>query len=113
MIPKGASIGVAAYFMGRNPEIFEDPHSFTPERFLKDNSCRNPFAYVPFSAGPRNCIGQKFAMLEMKSIVSKVLRNFELTLADGFALTLSYAIILKPSNGIWMKTSPRIYDTGF
>ena len=95
--------------MARDPQYFKDPDVFIPERFLLDNSNHNTFAYIPFSAGPRNCIGQKFAMLEMKSTISKVLRHFEIALADGYEPTLVYAIILKPSNGVKIRLSPRIY----
>lgn len=60
--------------------IYDAPKEFRPERFLEERSMAtvNPFSYVPFSAGPRNCVGQKFAMYELKSIVSKILRNFEI-----------------------------------
>lgn len=70
--------------MGRDPKLFVDPNEFRPERFLETHvsQTKNAFAYIPFSAGPRNCIGQKFAMLELKSIISKILRNFEVRLAE-------------------------------
>ena len=62
---------------------FEDPLVFRPERFLQTSSNdektkkRHPFAFIPFSAGARNCIGQKFAMMEMKIILSLLLINFD------------------------------------
>lgn len=72
----------------RDPAIWEDPDNFRPERFLVESNVQNGFAYVPFSAGPRNCIGQKFDMLEMKSIISKTLRDFELRLGKNYEPTL-------------------------
>ncbi|EDW27560.1 GL20207 [Drosophila persimilis] len=61
-------------------ELFSEPNSFKPERFDVVTSAEklNPYAYIPFSAGPRNCIGQKFAMLEIKAIVANVLRHYHI-----------------------------------
>ena len=63
-----------------DPTNFKDPMAFKPERFLQnsDEKARHPFAFIPFSAGARNCIGQKFAMMEMKIILSLLLYNFEM-----------------------------------
>lgn len=63
-------------------EHFKDPMVFNPERFLQnsnsDETTRHPFAFIPFSAGARNCIGQKFALMEMKIILSLLVFNFEM-----------------------------------
>nr|QGP73853.1 cytochrome P450 monooxygenase CYP4E21 [Liriomyza trifolii] len=79
-VPKGSSIGLLIIAMGYREESFEDPHKFNPERFdiARNSDTFNPFSYIPFSAGPRNCVGQKFAMLELKTVVSKLVRCFEI-----------------------------------
>lgn len=56
-IPKGTSLLIAMVIMGRMKSIWEDPEAFIPERFLPENFNSNSFAFVPFSAGSRNCIG--------------------------------------------------------
>lgn len=59
-IPKHTQIVVQIYDLHRNPELYPNPEKFDPERFLPDNATRrHPFAYLPFSGGPRNCIGMK------------------------------------------------------
>lgn len=92
----------------RDPDYFIDPDVFKPERFSADSAEKiNPFAYVPFSAGPRNCIGQKFAILEMKSTISKLLRHFEL-LPFGEEVRLVMNLILRSSCGINIGLRPRV-----
>ncbi|EDW06073.2 uncharacterized protein Dmoj_GI16116, isoform B [Drosophila mojavensis] len=79
MIPAGTNIGISPLFLGRREDLFSEPNTFKPERFDVVTSAEklNPYAYIPFSAGPRNCIGQKFAVLEIKAIAANVLRHYE------------------------------------
>jgi len=108
MIPKGANIVVSPLMMGMNEAVWKNAKEFIPERFELENISKlSPFAYLPFSAGPRNCIGQKFAMLEMKCTIAKVLSRFELSVAPDFTLKLKPEIVLKPSRGIILKLKAR------
>jgi cytochrome P450 family 4 len=93
--------------MARDASLWNNPLQFMPERFNKLESQCHPFLHVPFSAGPRNCIGQKFAMLEMKSVVSKVLRHFAIELAVDYEPVLIFEIILRPENGVMLKMNKR------
>ena len=62
-IPKGTTVGVSTFQLHRNPEIWPEPLIFNPDRFLSENSQgRHPYAFIPFSAGPRNCIGRSFKL---------------------------------------------------
>ncbi|XP_030573641.1 cytochrome P450 4e5, mitochondrial-like [Drosophila novamexicana] len=75
-MPKGTTLNLALIILGYDDRTFKEPHRFYPERFEVDKP--GPFEYLPFSAGPRNCIGQKFALLEIKTVVSKLVRTFEI-----------------------------------
>ncbi|XP_050502063.1 cytochrome P450 4C1-like isoform X2 [Diabrotica virgifera virgifera] len=77
VIPKGCMIYVDIFDVHRRPEIWEDPEKFDPDRFLPEATAkRSPFAYIPFSAGSRNCIGQKYAILELKVVLCGIIRHF-------------------------------------
>ncbi|XP_034108207.1 probable cytochrome P450 4d14 [Drosophila albomicans] len=97
------------YHAQRDPDYFPEPEKFNPERYNQENNSNiDVFAYAPFSAGPRNCIGQKFAMLEMKSTVSKMLRHFEL-LPLGEDVKPIMNLILRSTTGINLGLKPRVY----
>lgn len=108
-IPAKTSLGIQIYALHHNEEFFPDPEAFKPERFLPDQTIgRNPFAYVPFSAGPRNCIGQKFALYEDKVIVTTLLRQFRFDIhPDRLPIRESLNMILKPEGGMPLLITPR------
>lgn len=109
IIPKGTNIGIGPYFMARDDSLWENAMEFIPERFADENIKLHPYAHVPFSAGPRNCIGQKFAILELKSTIAKTLRHFELSVAPGYEPVLISELILRPENGIQLVLKDRKY----
>uniref|UniRef100_A0AC34QSD9 Cytochrome P450 n=1 Tax=Panagrolaimus sp. JU765 TaxID=591449 RepID=A0AC34QSD9_9BILA len=77
-IPKGITAMIAPFAVHRDKHYYENPDVFDPDNFAPEKvSKRNPFAYIPFSAGPRNCIGQKFAMMEMKVVLSRFFLRFK------------------------------------
>ncbi|RZC40119.1 p450 domain containing protein [Asbolus verrucosus] len=100
IIPKGVRILIFAHGIHMNPEYYPDPEKFDPSRFENPEG-RPPYAFIPFSAGARNCIGQKFAMLELKSLVSKMARNFEFFPASPqHQMELASETVLKSLNGV-------------
>ncbi|XP_039706834.1 cytochrome P450 3A12-like [Pteropus medius] len=76
-IPKGTLVMVPRSVLHRDSALWPEPEEFRPERFSKKNKDSiNPYMYVPFGIGPRNCIGMRFAMMNMKLAVVRVLQNF-------------------------------------
>ena len=81
-ITKGTSIEVLPYVIHRDPDFWPEPNQFKPERFLEPK--HHPWAYLPFGGGPRICVGQRFALQEMRMCCAKLFKKFEFTLAPGF-----------------------------
>ena len=104
-IPKGTRSTAFIFMVHRNPHIWKDPNTFNPERFSPDNRANIPaYAFIPFSAGPRNCIGQVFAMNEMKVTMAHVIRNFRLSLSDNVPIPkMKPNIILQSENGVYVR----------
>lgn len=108
-LPKNSVVQIATYFLHRDPKVFPKPEEFHPERFLPENSKgRHPYAYVPFSAGPRNCLGQRFALAEEKIVIANILRRFSIkSLDQRDQVALAAELVLRPRSGLRIQFMPR------
>ncbi|CAG9860044.1 unnamed protein product [Phyllotreta striolata] len=107
VFPQGLNVMISIYAIHRNEEVFPDAEKFYPERFVESSKI-NSYNYLPFSIGPRNCIGQKFAMLELKTILSKVIRNFRIFPSEpNEKLKLIPNVVLESGNGICIRLEKR------
>jgi cytochrome P450 family 4 len=112
ILPKGLTITLFAYALHRNPAYFSEPEKFSPSRFENVDG-KLPFIYLPFSAGPRNCIGHRFAVAEMKSVISRIVRTFELLPAiPAHELQIASQIVLISTNGVRIRFKKRNQHTG-
>lgn len=95
----------------RDPKYFPNPEKFDPDRFNESNrGSIDPDTYLPFGVGPRNCIGSRFALMELKTIFFYLLLNFSFEVCDKTEIPLKFAKIpigIKPENGIWLALKPR------
>lgn len=96
LIPAHTNIGIGVYQMGRDENVFENPLEFIPERF--ENVNFNPLSFVAWSRGPRDCIGRRFAMLELKNILVMILSTFELFDANFKPIIISQ-VVMRSKNG--------------
>ncbi|XP_051174383.1 cytochrome P450 4C1-like isoform X3 [Leptopilina boulardi] len=79
-IPESCQIILIPFLTHRNSEYFHEPEKFNPERFDPADAVeRHPYSFIPFSAGPMGCIGQRFAMMSLKTIIANFLRNYKIT----------------------------------
>uniref|UniRef100_Q4QQR3 Cytochrome P450, family 4, subfamily b, polypeptide 1 n=1 Tax=Xenopus tropicalis TaxID=8364 RepID=Q4QQR3_XENTR len=100
-LPAGMLVSLQIYAIHRNPNVWKDPEIFDPLRFSPENSSkRHSHAFVPFAAGPRNCIGQNFAMNEMKVAVALTLKRFELSPDLSKPPLKQPQLVLRSKNGI-------------
>ncbi len=107
-IPKKAILFMSIYALHRHPDLWENPDQFDPDRFAPDLAKeRSRWHYLPFGAGPRMCIGNNFAMMEMQILLAMLVRQFDFSLLPGFKAEMQPLITLKPKHGILMKVKER------
>ena len=107
-INKNQDIFCFTYGMHRNPEYWERPNAFDPERFSEENKKKHvPHAYMPFGAGPRLCIGNNFAMMEMQLILSMFSKRYRFEVIKDQEIDVQPLITLRPKNGIKVRVHKR------
>jgi cytochrome P450 len=95
-LPAKTDVLISPYLVQRHPEHWPDPGRFDPDRFLPKNSAgRNRFAYLPFGLGPRACIGEHLALVEMHTHVATLARRFDLQLVAGQTIELEGQVNLR------------------
>ncbi len=102
-IPAGAEVLIMPWLIHRKPQLWEDPERFDPERFAPGRAAERPrFAYIPFGAGPRICIGAAFAMTEAILILATIAQRYRLRLKPGHPIEPQGLITLRPRYGMQM-----------
>jgi cytochrome P450 len=107
-IPAGADVLLSPYLLHRHPRFWPDPDAFKPERFASENEASRPrFAYMPFAAGPRHCIGETFALYEMLMHLYKVARRYRLIYLPAEPVELEAQINLRTKKPLYMTLERR------
>ncbi|XP_052023568.1 cytochrome P450 3A25-like [Apodemus sylvaticus] len=109
-IPKGTVVSIPIYPLHRNPEYWPEPEEFHPERFSKENKGNiDPYIYLPFGNGPRNCLGMRFSLISMKLAVIGVLQNFTVQPCEETQIPMKFSRqpIFQPEKPITLKIVSR------
>lgn len=102
-IPAGATIYVSLYATHRLPSLWPDPDRFDPDRFTPDKVEKRPrFAFIPFAAGHRNCVGASTAIVELKLAVAMIAQRYELAVAPGQRIEGAAGTTMHPRYGMNM-----------
>uniref|UniRef100_A0A673JEJ6 Cytochrome P450 3A n=1 Tax=Sinocyclocheilus rhinocerous TaxID=307959 RepID=A0A673JEJ6_9TELE len=110
LIPKDMVVMIPTFALHRDPDYWSDPESFKPERFTKGNKeSIDPYMYMPFGLGPRNCIGMRFAQVSMKLAIVEILQRFDVSVCDQtqVPLELGTSGLLVPKDPIKLQFKPR------
>lgn len=107
-IPKGSFLMLSPYITQHDPELWEDPEAFSPERFAPENSgdiAKN--SYYPFGGGPRMCIGKNFALMEAQLFLAMMVQRFDMRLLPGQTVEPHYYVTLRPKGDVMVSLKKR------
>lgn len=112
IIEKGTQIWIPAYAIQNDPEFYPEPDKFNPDRFAPEEvAIRDSVLWLPFGEGPRNCIGLRFGMMQVRVGLIAMLKDFEFCLSEKTNVPLQYSssgVILSPKGGVWLHLKRRI-----
>ena len=107
-VPAGAYLSISMYALHRHPDYWPDADRFDPDRFdPKRNEQRHSYCYIPFSAGPRACIGASMAMLEIQLVLAQLLQRFRVKPVAGFKVVPEAVVTFKTRAGMPVTITPR------
>uniref|UniRef100_A0A8C1W6R2 unspecific monooxygenase n=1 Tax=Cyprinus carpio TaxID=7962 RepID=A0A8C1W6R2_CYPCA len=107
-IPKDTLVAIPTYVLYRDPQLWDSPDEFRPERFSPESKSEiNQYIFMPFGLGPRNCIGMRFALMIMKILVVKLLQNFSVETCKETQIPLELNALFQPKVPITLKFIPR------
>lgn len=107
-IPAGAKLMLNIYGLQRHAAYWPEPQRFDPERFAPEQEASMPkFAYLPFGAGPRKCIGEPLAMMEAQMILAAIVQRYRLRLLPDRPVVPDTAFVLRAKAGVWMTLTSR------
>jgi cytochrome P450 len=107
-VPAGTPVLISQYVTHRHRAFWDNPEGFDPDRFLPERSeGRHPYAYFPFGAGPRICIGNHFALMESTLILATITSRWSLNLIPGRPVIPEASVTLRPKHGLFMAAEPR------
>jgi cytochrome P450 len=99
-VPRGSQVYICPYIIHRHPDWWEQPERFWPDRFADPEAERHKFAFLPFGGGPRYCIGNHFAQLEMLMVLSQIISKFDIQLSANETVAVEPLITLRPRGGV-------------
>lgn len=106
-LKKGITVFIPVYSMHHDPEYYENPEEFNPERFTSENVAkRHPYTFLPFGDGPRNCIGMRFGMMQTRMGLIALLRNFKFSTSSKTQIPIVFKAgvpTVTPNSGVWLK----------
>lgn len=102
-VPKGVNIWTLMVTLHQDPDIWgPDAEKFNPDRFANgiNSACKLPHLYMPFGVGPRTCLGQNFAMAELKILLALIVSNFSFSLSPKYRHSPALRLVIEPEHGV-------------
>lgn len=110
-VPAGQDVMISVYNIHHSPDVWDDPEAFKPERFNLDDPIpseqNTDYRYIPFSGGPRKCVGDQFALMEAVVALAIVLKKFDFRLKEDHEIGMTTGATIHTSNGLYMYASTR------